>query len=192
MLGPNTLPRGAYVALARQFGMSTTDVRNFLASGRAPKALQDAADLVRKGADDKRRVTVFRRQVRLASDAQLLAMLDENDQARQSSGLLRYFSQMDLVAGAFDHYCGAMTASVDSFAQDLGKAWQSPDLLPAVRTYVVLQLERAFERDDFARSLRKSDSEGVLPLGHDMDRQAWQRLLDIIQASPTYLADKTG
>ena len=77
-------------------------------------------------------------------------------------------SDSDWVIVAFRYFVGRMTISACAFACDLASAWDS---LPAGTQHVIkCELEDKFRRDDEARA----SYDPYLPLGMDMDRQAWE------------------
>ena len=77
-------------------------------------------------------------------------------------------SDSDWVIVAFRYFVGRMTISACAFASDLARSWDS---LPAGTQRVIKsELEDKFRRDDEARA----SYDPYLPLGMDMDRQAWE------------------
>ena len=77
-------------------------------------------------------------------------------------------SDSDWVIVAFRYYVGRMTISACAFASDLAHAWDS---LPAgTQSIIQRELEDKFRRDDEARA----SYDPYLPLGMDMDREAWE------------------
>ena len=89
-------------------------------------------------------------------------------------------SPSDLVFWSFRYFLGRMTIATVCFADSLAKAW--PFLDERVQTLIKNELEKEFQRDDEAREDRKSNPESTwkysLPLGHDCDRQSWQKVRD--------------
>jgi len=94
--------------------------------------------------------------------------------------LLSCFSDTpsELVFWSFRYFLGRMTIATCCFADGLAKAW--PHLTPNVQELIKKELEREFERDDVARKDRVENPESIyknfLPLGHDCDREAWQKV----------------
>ena len=77
-------------------------------------------------------------------------------------------SDSDWVIIAFRYFVGRMTIAVCAFASDLARAWDS---LPAgTQSIIQRELEDKFRRDDEARA----SYDPYLPLGMDMDREAWE------------------
>lgn len=70
---------------------------------------------------------------------------------------------------AFRYYLGRSTHAVSNFCNLLIRNW--PTLSDATRNLIVKELEREFAKDDDAR---KHDR--FRPLGHDMDREEWQKV----------------
>lgn len=91
---------------------------------------------------------------------------------KQSPEWLDCFDSFDLLMGAFCYYLGRRTATVDSFARELATAW--PRLPDRTRLLIRRDLEEAFVRDDEARARE----DNVIPLGHDCDRESWERVRD--------------
>ena len=92
----------------------------------------------------------------------------------------------DLVFWSFRYFLGRMTIATCAFAEDLAKAW--PHLDEHVQKLIMRELEEEFERDDKRRAERDAIAEmhdgGLwLPLGHDCDREAWQKVRDAYNAN---------
>jgi hypothetical protein len=83
----------------------------------------------------------------------------------------------DLIFWTFRYFLGRCTISTCAFAEELAKAW--PLLGGRQKDLIKKELEREFMRDDAERKLPKS-KRGFrwLPLGHDCDRAAWQKVRD--------------
>ncbi len=97
--------------------------------------------------------------------------------------LAQLFDVDDLIISTARYYTGRTTALASTFAMQLAHAW--PQLSGVVQAQIKRDLERAFQQDDYARGLRLCEGGPVtssqldiasapLPLGHDMDRQAWE------------------
>ncbi len=76
----------------------------------------------------------------------------------------------DLVFWSFRYFLGRMTIATCSFANSLAKAW--PHLDEDVQKLIMNELEQEFEQDDIARA----ENQDYKPLGHDWDREAWQKV----------------
>lgn len=103
--------------------------------------------------------------------------------SEQDAKLLSCFSSdtpSDLVFWSFRYFIGRMTIATCCFADSLAKGWEH--LEPRVQELIKRELEREFERDDEARKDRIENPESIykysLPLGHDCDREAWQKVRD--------------
>lgn len=103
--------------------------------------------------------------------------------SEQDAKLLSCFSSdtpSDLVFWSFRYFIGRMTIATCCFADSLAKGWEH--LEPRVQELIKRELEREFERDDEARKDRIENPESSfkysLPLGHDCDREAWQKVRD--------------
>lgn len=101
--------------------------------------------------------------------------------SEQDTKLLSCFSSdtpSDLVFWSFRYFIGRMTIATCCFAESLAKGWEH--LEPRVQEIIKRELEREFERDDEARKDRVENPESTfkysLPLGHDCDREAWQKV----------------
>ena len=77
----------------------------------------------------------------------------------------------ELAFWAFRYFLGRQTATACLFAKDLAKAW--PHLEADDRAMIRKELERAFWEDDEARVEAMAENR---PLGHDMDREAWDEV----------------
>lgn len=77
-----------------------------------------------------------------------------------------------MVINAVRYAVGRMTYVVGETADWLVNNWGG--LPPSVRTQIRRDLEKEFERDDFARAAGKADC--GLPLGMSVDRQEWERV----------------
>ena len=103
--------------------------------------------------------------------------------------LIRSFSYdcpSDLVFWSFRYFMGRRTIQTCCFAEGLAAGW--PYLSERVQTLIKGELEREFERDDRARvafnaEVARIKKSGVgtmpfrdFPLGHDCDRQAWEKV----------------
>lgn len=75
-----------------------------------------------------------------------------------------------LIFWNFRYFLGRMTVATWMFAKDLAKAW--PHLETNVQGLIKHELEEEFKRDDEARAEKRD----WLPLGHDCDRDAWQKV----------------
>lgn len=99
------------------------------------------------------------------TDAKLLACFD---------------SPSDLVFWSFRYFLGRMTIHTCCFAEDLARGWEHLD--PIVQERIKSELEKAFEQDDRVRKLELEEPKKAynyyLPLGHDSEREAWQKLRD--------------
>jgi hypothetical protein len=51
-----------------------------------------------------------------------------------------------------------------------------PDLSPDIRIFIKCDVEEYFKRDNAAR---KRGKDYYLPLGHDMDRKAWEKVREL-------------
>jgi hypothetical protein len=85
----------------------------------------------------------------------------------------------DLIHSSFRYYLGRMTIAACQFAEDLARAW--PLLGPSLARMIKNELEKAFEEDDIARK----ENSKYLPLGHDCDRRAWEKVRAAYQTSGT-------
>lgn len=72
--------------------------------------------------------------------------------------------------GSFRYYLGRMTYAVGDFCDLLIKEW--PSLPDRTKNLIQRDLTEAFTRDDEQRA----DGKEYLPLGHDCDRQQWERV----------------
>jgi hypothetical protein len=98
---------------------------------------------------------------------------DDRGSVHAKLELVSGFDLDDLIMSTTSYYLGRTTANVSEFCRALVESWaRCPQ---PVQSYVRKVVESAFERDDFARRLRREsgDQYGVMPLGHDMDREAW-------------------
>ena len=91
----------------------------------------------------------------------------------------------DLVFWSFRYFIGRATISTVHFAEGLAKAWPYLD----INTWYPIkkELELAFERDDIARSAKEhsdvtEEYNGSYPLGHDIDRAAWEKVRKAYQS----------
>lgn len=104
--------------------------------------------------------------------------------SEQDAKLLSCFSSdtpSDLVFWSFRYFLGRMTIATCCFAESLAKGWEH--LNPRIQELIKNELEREFARDDEARKGRDSKGDKAvylryLPLGHDCDREAWQKVRD--------------
>ena len=80
------------------------------------------------------------------------------------------FDEVIVWHGAFSYYCGRATIAVSAFVDELIKHW--PKLSEKTRHLIERDLERAFLEDDNCRK----DNAGYKRLGHDCDRQAWEKV----------------
>ena len=105
--------------------------------------------------------------------------------SEQDTKLLSCFidTPSDLVFWSFRYFLGRMTIATCCFAKDLAKGWKY--LNPKVQAIIKNELEKEFERDDAARKdileNEKSIYKNFLPLGHDCDRAAWQKVREAYQ-----------
>ncbi len=102
--------------------------------------------------------------------------------SEQDANLLSCFidTPSELVFWSFRYFIGRMTIATCCFADGLAKGWVH--LNPRIQELIKRELEREFERDDEARKDRVENPESIfkysLPLGHDCDREAWQKVRD--------------
>ena len=107
--------------------------------------------------------------------------------SEQDTKLLSCFidTPSDLVFWSFRYFLGRMTIATCCFAEDLAKGWKY--LSPRVQDIIKSELEKEFERDDAARKdmleNEKSIYKNFLPLGHDCDRAAWQKVREAYQST---------
>lgn len=87
-----------------------------------------------------------------------------------------------LIHCAFRYYLGRMTIATGTFAQDLANAW--PLLPENTARMIQRELEEAFKNDDEARAR----GDRFLPLGHDMDRQGWEKVRGAYSANEQGMA----
>lgn len=94
----------------------------------------------------------------------------------------------ELVFWSFRYFLGRMTIATCDFAEKLARVY--PHLSLHVRELIERDLEREFEKDDEARErmaariakatndeeLLKARMDACLPLGHDCDRAAWEKV----------------
>lgn len=74
--------------------------------------------------------------------------------------------------GSFRYYVGRMTYAVSSYCNLLIREW--PNISSHAKVIIQKDLELEFERDD---RLRKMDEKThFLPLGHDCDRENWEKV----------------
>lgn len=82
-------------------------------------------------------------------------------------------NEQDIVwVGACRYYLGRMTYAVHSFCDTLVRHW--PELSEHTRAIIKRDVEEEFRRDDLAR--RPKSNAIMLPLGHDCDRQSWEKV----------------
>ena len=102
--------------------------------------------------------------------------------SNKDSELLSCFTDTPsaLVFWSFRYFLGRMTIATCCFAIDLAKGWEHLD--PRIQELIKHELEKEFERDDAARKdileNEKSIYKHHLPLGHNCDRAAWQKVRD--------------
>lgn len=101
--------------------------------------------------------TLYRERERIHSEFNLL--LKNNDEQITTLWL-----------GAFRYYLGRMTYAVGDFCDLLIAEW--PSLPDRTKNLIQRDLTEAFARDDEQRA----DGKEYLQLGHDCDRQQWERV----------------
>lgn len=84
-------------------------------------------------------------------------------------------SVSELLYSSFRYYLGRKTAAAGSFAEDLARAWAHVE--QPQRDGMLRELMKAFAEDDRMRDDPACDS-SYYPLGHDCDRDAWQKVLN--------------
>ena len=90
-----------------------------------------------------------------------------------------HYGRDGLMAIAAFRYCvGRQSYIVGDCAEWLIEQW--PSFPPNVRQIIARDLREEFKRDDEARS--RGDT--YKPLGMDMDRGQWSRVLAVIEAAP--------
>ena len=88
------------------------------------------------------------------------------------------FGRGDLMAVAAVRYClGRMSYIVGDCADWLCNQW--PNVEPKMRNVIERDIREAVQRDDQSRYHRMSNH----PLGMDMDREQWLRVLAMIDAA---------
>ena len=88
------------------------------------------------------------------------------------------FGRGDLMAVAAVRYClGRMSYIVGDCADWLCEQW--PNIEPKMRAVIERDIREAVKRDDDSRR----DSREHHPLGMDMDREQWLRVLAMIDAA---------
>ena len=87
----------------------------------------------------------------------------------------------DLVFWSFRYFLGRTTIQTCDCAERLIRLY--PALSPHFRALIRRDLEEEFERDDDARSGGTCAS-GYLPLGHDCDRAAWEKVRKLWREEP--------
>jgi hypothetical protein len=92
-------------------------------------------------------------------------------------GGLRDMEIDKLVFWSFRYFLGRRTIHTIFFAKELAVAF--PLLCSNIQEKIQKELEEAFERDD---ELRAKGEKAYLPLGHDCDREAWQKVRDVYSA----------
>ena len=93
----------------------------------------------------------------------------------------------ELAFWSFRYFLGRMTITTCDFAERLARAW--PTLNDKDRELIRRELDKAFAEDDEARADRdeklaaaKTEEERLnarmcyMPLGHDCDREAWEKV----------------
>lgn len=104
------------------------------------------------------------------------------DMKTKDKKLLACFSDTpsDLVFWSFRYFLGRMTIHACCFAEDLARGWEHLD--PIVQERIKSELEKEFEQDDRVRKLELEEPKKAynyyLPLGHDSEREAWQKVRD--------------
>lgn len=76
--------------------------------------------------------------------------------------------------GAFRYYCGSSNSSVSIFCDSLIDVW--PTLSIATRGIITNELEIEFRIDDEQRAKNTSGDMYYKRLGHDIDREQWERV----------------
>ena len=84
--------------------------------------------------------------------------------------LLENLDLDDLIMSATAYYLGRTTASVDQHCSGIVKSWGH--LNEHTREFIQQIVERAFTRDDHERAFGLEP----LSLGHDCDRESWERV----------------
>lgn len=88
------------------------------------------------------------------------------------------FGRGDLMAVAAVRYClGRMSYIVGDCADWLCEQW--PNIEPKMRAVIERDIREAVERDDASRCFARDHH----PLGMDMDREQWLRVLAMIDAA---------
>ena len=103
-------------------------------------------------------------------------MIGKRKLTKQDKELLACFNHdapSDLVFWSFRYFLGRMSIHACCFADQLAACW--PHLDPRAQALIKRELEEEFRRDDEARAEKKDWK----PLGHDCDREAWQRVRDV-------------
>lgn len=77
---------------------------------------------------------------------------------------------INLWVGSFRYFLGRMTIAVSCYCDQLVKNW--PRLDERIQVVIKRELEQAFIEDDLARK----QADRVLPLGHDCDRNSWEKV----------------
>jgi len=83
-----------------------------------------------------------------------------------------------MVTAAFRYCCGRKTYIVGTCADWLIEQW--PNFDNNAKAIIQRDLEEEFKRDDQARAA----GESYLPLGHDCDRQEWERVRLLWKVTP--------
>jgi hypothetical protein len=91
---------------------------------------------------------------------------------RLSPAWIDRFESEGLLIAAFRYYMGRRTISACHFAEHLAMAW--PELPLSVQSIIRSELGEELIADTAAR-LR---GDRVLPLGHNCDREAWEKVLE--------------
>lgn len=85
--------------------------------------------------------------------------------------------------GAFRYYLGRMTYAVEDFTRSLIIEW--PNISDEVKAIILRELRGTFEKDDRMRNEwrccsaeEKLERSYHLPLGIDMDRREWEKVLE--------------
>lgn len=85
--------------------------------------------------------------------------------------------------GAFRYYLGRMTYAVGDFTRSLIVEW--PNISDEVKAIILRELREAFDQDNRMRAEwrccsaeERSERSFYLPLGMDMDRREWEKVLE--------------
>lgn len=88
--------------------------------------------------------------------------------------------KVTLWLGAFRYYCGRMTYAVGDFCEILIAAW--PELPERARVLIQRELTDEFRHDDEQRAEDTDGTRHYKRLGHDIDRQQWEKVRALWQA----------